>query len=975
MTTYYIEGNPPNPFSFRITSDGVPPVNIIVTLGDPTFMDMNAWDCCKDAGPHDAGAAKMNQFLPNLFHNAPGGALWTNNWHTNLENNFKTHITNNNIEEEEIVFERNKIEVTKLDQYFFSNESGLGGLRVAFDKTKIFEIDTGAQHVDEGPGTGNPNYSFPKPGDTLIFTKSFFEFLGFPNIISQWECTTNAMGLGTDKYTYKITLTDGTTIDDANKIRVSNPDKNTHISNDTCPIPCEVLILLKELGDVMQTATYLVFIKLAEDLQRQLKAAATTGVQPTQQELQSLLPLPIAINDPFYQCLQSKNINYSAIMLTCDNTVHNRNIKLGIPSCVTSSHKEVPYDHATQTGRIYLPKTDPVEKLKSLLNMEYKRIEVNNTTIIIRLTKAYTTKKLVYIRQGLRGKEIETKIPNNFNTTEIRIYIDGLTQQAKVAEQKILAFITQNGQLLDTPQTYEYVKNVILGIPNPAIVGIPNPAIVELQVINGFSEFMCPPIVTPVPPNQNPTDPQASIDRKCMKLSLVSLQIPSVNAHHADLLGIITSELTNVGVNVTTMQGGGKSKQRGGTKEFEYKKPIKLVTKFSASEKFLIFILSNFCRQVTDPMMEHIFSMYNTCIYMLEYYKNIKNIKFNNLNISLNISDPKYAYFRLYRVLSILAETFSYDKTELDRAIAAALPEGWVEAGLAEGWVEAEVEGEAAEGEAVEAEMVEAGLAEGWVEARRPAAPAAAAAVEAEVEMVEAGIDPEQSERLTLEKIIDMHLSNDVLAYFYVMFNFIDADDRVLPESDADIWDQCMHQTDALTLQRIEGSGIYDPIKKHCIATASIINWLNQTYRKGISRLPDSAFIDPYSRLQYKQNVINHIKREYKTSLRQHVTTRNSKRDLDDDNTSEDETGKRQYVTPPDHRGGKYSYLSKQFTTNKNKMHNKKLATKTRKHKSQKQKNQRKHKSRKHKSQKQKNQRKHKSRKHKSRMPKQDKAL
>ena len=674
MSTYYIDGI--SPTSFRIWSwlllppqphPALPPLNIIVTLGDPTFTNMNAWDCCKDAnaGTPVAGADNMNQFLPNLFPIAAGA--WTQNWHTNLENNFKTHITINGIEEEEIVFERNKIEVTKLHQYFFFNESGLGGSRVAFDKNTMFEIDTGAQHVDEGPGTGNPNYSFPKSGDILIFSKSFFEFLGFPTLITEWKCTTNDMGLlGTDKYTYEITLTDGTTTikyTDPDDIRVNNPDKNTRISSNTCPpIPCEVLILLKELGDVMQTATYLIFIKLAENLKTHLATLQPTQVQPTQ--VQSLLPIAIAINDPFYQCLQSKNINYSAIMLTCDNTVHNRNIKLGIPSCITSSHKEVPYDHATQTGRIYLPITDPVEKLKSLLNMEYKRIELNNTTIVIRLTKANTTKKLIYIRQSFRGKEIENNIPNNFNTTEIRNYIDRLTQQAKEAEQKILAFITPNEQqqqLRTNPNAYEYVKNVILGIPNPDIVA--------LQGINGFKEFMCPPIVTPVPPKPDPTDPQALIDNKFMKLSLLSLQIPPGNAHHANLLDIIKLELTKVRVDVTTMQGGGKSKQRGGTKEF--KKTINLVTKFSASEKFLIFILSDFCRQVTDisdtmEQLEYIFSMYNICIYMLEYYKNIK-IE------DLNISEPKYAYARLYRVLNILAETFTYDKTLLNQSIATGI--------------------------------------------------------------------------------------------------------------------------------------------------------------------------------------------------------------------------------------------------------------------------------------------------------------
>lgn len=872
MSTYYIDGI--SPTSYRIWSDGVPAVNIIVTLnGDPTFMNMNAWDCCKDsnAGTPAAGTDNMNNFLRHLF---PSTSItqWATNWSINLADNFKIHITNSSIEEEEIVFERNKIEVTKLNQYFFFNESGLGGSRVAFDKNTMFEIDTGAQHVDEGPGTGNPNYSFPKSGDTLIFSKSFFEFLGFPTLIREWKCTTNAMGLGTDKYTYQITLTDGTTITDPDEIRVNNPDKNTSISSNTClPIQCAVLILLKELGDVMQTATYLVFIKLAEYLQNQLTEAAATAVQPTLEQVQLLLP--IAINDPFYQCLQSKNINYSAIMLTCDNTVHNRNIKLGIPSCITGSHVEKPYTHATHTGRIYLPITDPVEKLKSLLNMEYKLIEINNTTIVTRLTKANTTKKLVYTRHSLRGKEIENNIPNNFNTTEIRNYIDGLTQQALVARQEIHAYITQNEPLLRSNfKDYEYVKNVILGIPNPDIDA--------LQEINGFKKFMCPPIVTPVPPKPDPMDPQASINRKFMKLSLVSLQIPPGNTDHANLFQIIKSELTKVRVDVTNMKGGGKSKQRGGTKDF--KKTINLVTKFSASEKFLIFILSEFLKQVTDiisdtmEQLEYIFSMYNICIYMLEYYK---NIKFNDLNIS----EPKYAYFRLYRVLNILAETFTYDITLLNQ-------------------------------------------------------------------VTEMGIDPAQSEILTLEKNIDTHINTDVLAYFYEMFEFIDADDRPIAENDAYIWEHCMHKNDAVTNQPIQGSGIYHPKVDRCIATSSIINWLNNSYPNDISQLPDSAFIDPYTRLQYKQNVIDQIKSEYETSKRQHVTTRSR-------------------------RGGNYSYLSKQFTTNKNKMHNKKLATKTIKYKSQKQKNQRKHKSRKHKSQKQKNRRKHKSRKHKSRMPIQDKAL
>jgi hypothetical protein len=170
-----------------------------------------------------------------------------------------------------------------------------------------------------------------------------------------------------------------------------------------------------------------------------------------------------------------------------------------------------------------------------------------------------------------------------------------------------------------------------------------------------------------------------------------------------------------------------------------------------------------------------------------------------------------------------------------------------------------------------------------------------------------------------------MHLNNDVLAYFYEMFEFIDADDRSTPirENEAYIWDQCMHKNDAVTSQPIQGSGIYDPKRGECIATSSIISWLSKSYPNAIAQLPDSAFIDPFTMLQYKQNVIDQIKSDYEVSKRRHVSTRSHS-----------------------HRGGKYSHLSKQFITNKNRKLNKKLAPKTRKHKS------RKYKSRKHKSRK-----------------------
>ena len=976
MSTYYIDGLPPTiqgnpPTSFSIGSwleqqpqphPAPPPLNIIVDLfGDPTFMDMNAWDCCKDAGPHDAGADKMNQFLPNLFPIAPGGALWTHNWHTNLENNFKTYITNNNIKEEEIVFERNKIEVTKLDQYFFSNESGLGGSRVAFDKTKIFEIDTGAQHVDEGPGTGNPNYSFPKPGDTLIFRKSFFEFLGFPNIISQWECTTTDNGI----YTYKITLMDGTTtipIIDPNVIRVSNPNKNTRISSDTCsPISCVVLILLKELGDVMQTATYLVFIKLAEELQRRLGpdvVGATIPVQLTQQQKQeapSLLPINLDAN--FSQCLLSKNINYSAIMLTCDNTVHNRNIKLGIPSCVTCSYKEVPYPHATQAGRIYLPITDRVEKLKSLLEMEYKIIEKNNTTIKQRLimSHSHNAKKLIYQKLGMGGaNKVENTVPSKFNTDLIIAYIDRLTTEAQQMKVVINQYITTKAADLKTNQTlYARFRDKILGITDD------QPLIPEIGS-HKFKDRLCPPFVIPVPPRIDQTSGIKRTNRTLYKLSVDIFKVPPGN-NHQELYNLIIANLRTAGALQPNDDAakivGGHSKQRGGgkvklnipadtkpnvnssitkgTDKGTNKKKVQdmlrraigtidIVLEFSRSEKFLIYCLSGL-----EYNWEDTFIFYTYCIYMLEYYKNVP-IKISGK--SFGISDPEYAYYRLYRVLNDIVNIFKIvlGKSEIPLQVIKAISDKAIK--VIEVIIKFGIDGRSAK-------------------------------ISAELDRIFTRDNLKRGIAATLEEFIDDYINKDLLHYFLEHLAYIDKCDDFekydgKKYDDSQIDDNCMHVSDIVTGDKIQIRAIRHNKSNECIDPLSIIRSLNAQYPgKPISNMPDEFFINPYTMMPYSWDIIDLIIKLANPNVG--MTTRSG-------------SGT---ILPILFRGGKYSYLSKQFTTNKNKMHNKKLATKTRKHKSQKQKNQRKHKSIKYKSQKQKNRRKHKSRKHKPRMPKQDKAL
>ena len=108
----------------------------------------------------------------------------------------------------------------------------MGGKRVSFDLSAQ-EFDTGAQFVDEGPGSGDSKYKFPANGETISFNKTYFESIGFPNIIEGWECTgvDNMEDNDASPYSYDIFLssildTPRSNENDPDKLKVSNPSKN-----------------------------------------------------------------------------------------------------------------------------------------------------------------------------------------------------------------------------------------------------------------------------------------------------------------------------------------------------------------------------------------------------------------------------------------------------------------------------------------------------------------------------------------------------------------------------------------------------------------------------------------------------------------------------------------------------------------------------------------------------------------------------
>jgi hypothetical protein len=305
---------------------------------------MNAWDCCKDAKSsiytvRDDRNNDFNTMLQLLFGNISGSNNWVGDWKSNLNSIFKEFMQYTKLEEEEVVFERNGISVEKLPQKYFFNESGMGGKRVSVLYDAI-EINTGAQFVDEGPGSGDLNYKIPKNGEYISFNEDYFKSIGFPTIIKSWKCTGQNDSL-LPPYSYEIELQDQVKIVDPNELRVSNPDKNESINSFGNTAENIKKILFKELGDTMQTMIYKYFLD----------------------------------NSTIDQ------LSYKALMLTCDKTVHYRNIMLGLPSCYTTSNKEDQNMPSTKIGRIFLPITEPKEKLKSLLEMEYQITLKNNIGI------------------------------------------------------------------------------------------------------------------------------------------------------------------------------------------------------------------------------------------------------------------------------------------------------------------------------------------------------------------------------------------------------------------------------------------------------------------------------------------------------------------------------------------------------------------------------------------------------------------
>lgn len=352
---------------------------IVIPSGSGPFLQiMNLLDSYKDAIETDSkidetGLKNLESALAFLYPDSTTHNTKVS-WKPRLHQKFEEIPVVGFIEE--IVFERNSIKQEKLNKQVYFNESGLGSEKINSTSGAV-TIDNAAQRADEGPGIGQQSH--PSSGSSIICNDVNLSNFGFPRV-TQWKAKTeseqtysydiNIINLGElGPNDENIKIGDSNNLTEMGKIKVNNPSKNKNLNNPAITQNQHIKdVIFKELGDAMQTAVYKHFYDTAT--------------------------------------VEDKSVNIT--MLTCDQTVHYRNILLGLPSILTSSKpRENNETHGAKVGSVFTPETN-LTKIKLIkLNNLKETINTNNLQIKNKLIKALFSPTGVVITEGLsRNREI-----------------------------------------------------------------------------------------------------------------------------------------------------------------------------------------------------------------------------------------------------------------------------------------------------------------------------------------------------------------------------------------------------------------------------------------------------------------------------------------------------------------------------------------------------------------------------------------
>ncbi len=303
----------------------------------------------------------------------------------------------------EQVLERTSSKTTqKLHHDIYFNESGLGADKVCANPSNIITIQNPAQALDQGPGGGD--FQFPKVGDTLTFDSSFMEAFGFYYTSSsssslpvwEWNATNNG---GNWEYNIKFpnmhpdASGSNKSVDNLTPFSRGNAEKNEALNLGT--IDSKILnsyVAFKELGDAMMNAIYIAYCNY-------IKTHYPT--QTTSVICQDEGYIDNVDNCNLTELSANILIDTYTTMLTCDRTVHARNILFNVNSVLTC-----PKDKLI-TGLIFQKtKEDEKEFVEKMVKMEVERI----TSVIDTIVSRWEKEKTFWVKGTTKLRSIN--IPN-----------------------------------------------------------------------------------------------------------------------------------------------------------------------------------------------------------------------------------------------------------------------------------------------------------------------------------------------------------------------------------------------------------------------------------------------------------------------------------------------------------------------------------------------------------------------------------
>jgi len=429
------------------------------------LQKVNIYDIYKDASATDyavkgKGVDTVQASVSNLFGVDKSHTDYSySRWHTKLHEIFdKVHNSLKDFEQE-VVFERYKVAVERLPCYIYFNESGIFGDRVTFNPGAIIKIKNGAQEFDPGPGGGD--FRFPQNGGKLFFDETFMNMYGFPGNHDKtnkpnendwfWGCQWNEED---EKYDFNLNIKGYGVIDTniQNSIEpyweYGNANKNQMLKDeeyDNNKEKIDKIVACKALGDAMQNATYLVWFHLMTGYTSVREIYDEQGYTNGGEKYDPIFDTGIKEiqSDDKKKDAVKKWLTYNSIMMTSDETVHYRNKLFGLPSAFTGGKRDGSNENddtsnkmTLNVGKVFVPATDPKQKLKFLVDMEAQSV-----------IKELTAQKMNWLKMIIEHNDVKT--------------IDG-----RLVFHKENRFETFKDDVKDVPDKVDKIINEINAIKN-----------------------------------------------------------------------------------------------------------------------------------------------------------------------------------------------------------------------------------------------------------------------------------------------------------------------------------------------------------------------------------------------------------------------------------------------------------------------------------------------------------------------------